>query len=408
MLRSGMRRKYFGLFLLLASLGWVLLLVLAGCQETKDSDESAGSDDDPIFSSDYAFVDDDSDAWQDDDDQNPPEPDDDTGRQKLIDLFDEMGFAEYLDVTYTRVEEGRNGYTNYYYSLDDCRCFNGGEAHVAVSWGTENKVMLFMEGGGARWPGGGFAVNLDMPEDVGFKSRTPENPLRNWHFVYIPQCDNSIHSGDNIVDYGGHLRYHWGLRLTAAAVSLMTELFPDPEKVLVAGSSAGGFGTILGWAVAKSQYMDTDTYVLNDSGVGFWNPARLDTWETIKEAWNWPAADDCTKCQGTVQTYLYEKYLEYDPQVRIGMFTSYHDWLISDFFLGMDKDDFTVLLFLVTDEIRQGYSDRFNRFFIEGDTHTSYEFMLPGGPRYKIDGISFFDWIGQLVNDDSHWPDLLE
>jgi hypothetical protein len=319
-----------------------------------------------------------------------------------------MDVGKYIGLRHTRTKPGPNGYTYYYYDRADCRCTFGDEMRVAVHPGTENKVMLFMEGGGATWPGGGFAVPLNFPWDIGFKSFDPDNPLRNWSYVYVPHCDHSIHSGDNELMENGAMRYHHGLRQVSAAVTLMLDLFPNPEKILVAGSSAGGYGTYLGWAVVKSQYMDVDTYIMNDSGTGFWNPDDPASWEVIKEAWNINIPDDCTKCGGTVQTYLYEVYLDYDPQLRIGLFSSRRDWIISRFFLGMDQDRFEETLLAVTDEIHADYPGRFKRFLVQGMTHTTYEFLLPGGPHRAIRGTTLYDWIGQLVNDDPAWRDLLE
>jgi len=365
---------------------------------------SCGGSDNEDGDVDHAAIDDDHAAV--DDDANNPGGDDDSDR--LQHMFDEMGYEQYIGIQYTRSTPGPNGYTYYYYSPDDCRCTFGAEMKVAVHPGTANKVMLFMEGGGAEWPGGGFAVALNFPWDIGFKSFDEENPLHDWSFVYLPYCDNSIHSGDSEAFYGGRMHYHHGARQIAAAVTLMLELFPNPEKILVAGSSAGGYGTFIGWGLVKSQYMNTDTYIMNDSGTGFWNPYDPETWEIIKEAWNIHIPSDCTKCQGSIITYLYEVFMRYDPQVRIGMFSSYRDWIISGWFLKMNPTVFEGTLMSITDEIARDYPERFHRFFVARNTHTTYEFLLPGGPKYSIRGTTLYQWIGQLVDEDPAWKDLLE
>jgi len=45
---------------------------------------------------------------------------------------------------------------------------------------------------------------------------------------------------------------------------------------------------------------------------------------------------------------------------------------------------------------------------VAGESHTTYEFLLPGGPRYAIRGTTLYEWIGQLINEDPAWRDLLE
>jgi len=328
------------------------------------------------------------------------------GREKLEAMFSRMGFLSYFDARPTRMEPGPDGYTYYYFNENDVLCFYGDEAHVAVSEGSSNNVMFYLEGGGARWPGGGFAITMDYPYDLSFKSRDQDNPLRDWTFVYVPYCDESLHMGDNIVDYYFGKAYQWGMRHTAAAVSVMKELFPYPDKILVTGISAGAYGTYVGWAIVKSQYMDTDTYILSDGGVGFYNPHDPATWDTILQSWNLRVPEDCTKCDGPINTYLFETYMNYDPQVRIGMFSSYYDEIISQWFLKMDPYDFRQTLMRVTNDIKRSHSDRFSRFFVKGNCHTSL--FLPGGPEYEVQGVSYYEWIGQLVNEDPAWRDYLE
>ena len=377
----------------------VLLTTSCGDDGTASVDSTSDDDDDDSGQMD----DDDNDSGDDDDSGN----DDRTPREKLEDLFDEMDFQPYLEFEPIRTEELENGFTRYFYSTDDFRCYDGSEANVAVSPGTSNNVIFYMEGGGARWPGFPFGIEWDKPRRRGFMSDKDENPLRDWNVVYVPYCDNSVHAGDNEYEEAGWTVYHHGLRHTAAAAALASELFPEPDKVLVTGQSAGGFGTFAGWPVVKSLYMDADTYVLNDSGLGVWNPDRRDTFEAMTAAWNLPIPDDCERCQeGTVLTWAIELALEYDPQVRVGMFTFSRDLLISVLFLGMNPADFEALVLDVTGQIKAAYPDTYSRFFVEGTEHTSS--MLDGGPSYEVDGLSLYEWIGWLVNEDPRWDDVLE
>ena len=371
-----------------------VLIVLAGCASENHS--PAASENTPP-------------TGTGDDDAAPPVTPAVAPVDPLSVLFGDMGFEEYLAIRPVRSGPAPNGYTRYYFDLNDARCFDGEEANVAVSYGTSNNVMLFMEGGGARWPGdGGLAVNLDTTADWSFKSREADNPLRDWNFVYVPYCDASIHSGNNALEYDGMYHWHWGLRQAAAAVALMKRLFPAPDKVLVAGSSAGGFGTFVGWAIAKSEYRDTKTYVLNDSGCGFWNPDDPETWDLIERTWAVRIPPECARCEGTTPLFLYELYQDLDPQVRIGMFSSYQDWIMTHLFFNMDPAKFQADLVALTGELRAAHPDRYARFLIKGNSHTTYPPLLPAGPHYTVDGVSVYDWIDGLVNDDPDWPDLLE
>jgi hypothetical protein len=390
-------------------LATVFAFACAGCfQSADDSDDKADGDDDFVPSDDALDDDSDSDA----DDGNADDEQDGSSMnfdmERAGDLWEQMGFLDYLKIEPVRSEPDNNDYTRYYFSTDDIKCYYGTAASVAVSPGSGDNVMFFMEGGGASWPGENFAVQLDWLIDMGFRNRDPENPLRDWNFVYVPYCDNSIHSGDSETTENGRLVYHHGLRHTAAAAALTKKLFPKPGNVLVTGSSAGGFGTYVGWPIVKYLYMDSKTYILSDSGVGFLNPGRPDVWETVKQSWNLHLPEDCVRCDGPIQTWLYDLMMGIDHQVRIGMFSSWHDYIISRMFLKMDKRAFEDVLRLVTNGIKTEKPVRFSRFFVAGNTHTCYDFLLPGGPNREIDGVSLYEWIGQLVNDDPMWSDHME
>jgi hypothetical protein len=329
-----------------------------------------------------------------------------------------MPFNEYSSITYTRTEPGENGYTNYYFSLDDCKCLSGGEVHVSVlNDQGSNNVMFYMEGGGAEWQGGGLAVEFQFLENVSFRSREEENPLHDWNIVYLPYCDASIHSGNNTLDYSGKTHYFWGMRNTLASINVMKQLFPNPDKILVTGSSAGAFGTYIGWAMVKNSYPNTKTYILNDSGVGFWNPNDLATWDVILNSWQIQdlIPSECANCKGPILTYLYQTYMDADPQLRIGFFSSYRDMIISEWFLKMNQDDFENVLMTVSGNIRKSHPERFARCFIQGESHTTlpstlYPMLFPyeEGLNHTINGISIYEWIGQLINDESTFTDLLE
>lgn len=354
----------------------------------------------------------------------------DDNKTTMNDILSKMPFKDYLNINSVRTEPGDNGYTNYYFSTDNCKCITGGEFHVSVLGNQgSNNVMFFMEGGGAEWPvndvATGLAVQFTFTDNISFKSRDAENPLHDWNIIYVPYCDSSIHSGNNEMMYKSAgateetMHYFWGMRDTIASINVMKKLYPNPDKILVTGSSAGGFGTYLGWAMVKYAFPKTKTYILNDSGVGFWNPDDLATWNIILNSWQIGALipSECTKCKGTVMTYLYETYMDYDSQVRIGMFSSYKDKIISQWFLKMNQDKFKTVLMDVTGNIKKAYPKRFSRCFINSETHTTYpSTLLPGflfpyseGLNHKINGVSMYDWIGRLVNDDPAFEDdLLE
>ena len=311
----------------------------------------------------------------------------------------------YAEIKYTRHDPNWNGpfWELYHYHPDDCRCISGSEYVVATSRVKESRnVVFYMEGGGACWPGQDECTK-EIDRDEVLNGRTII-PLA-WNYIYVPYCDGSIHMGDSTVDEDGNGKpdiWHWGLRSTSAAVALMKELYPDPEKILITGISAGGYGTIIATMIIRLHFPRSRLYVLNNAGPGLWNPEDRATWELITKTWNIRQflPSDCEKCQDQL-IYLYDWMLKRDRKLKVGLVTSYMDQVIGENYLQMRPDDFRKLLIGATDYIREKHPDTFKRFFIEGKTH---------GVRnsYRIKGISLRKWMEHLVNDSEKWIDILE
>jgi hypothetical protein len=68
----------------------------------------------------------------------------------------------------------------------------------------------------------------------------------------------------------------------------------------------------------------------------------------------------------------------------------------------MIPEVFKQLIIATTEAIRADHPDTFKRFFILGNGHCINDYS------YRVKGISFWEWIGYLVNDDPRWVDILE
>jgi len=312
----------------------------------------------------------------------------------------------YMGIKHIRHESNWNDpfWEMYYYHPDDCKCIFGSEYLVATSRVRRSKnVVFYLEGGGACWPGEDDCTKKVSPDEVLDGRRII--PLRNWNHIYVPYCDGSVHMGDNEEDKDGDGNpdyWYWGLRTTSAAVALMQELYPNPEKILIAGTSAGGYGTVIATMLIRLQFPTSRLYVLNNAGPGLRKPGDKQTWKKIEKAWNikqfFPSS--CEKCDDQL-IYLYEWMLEKDDKLKIGIVTSYEDQTISESFLRMNPKNFKNLLISATDSIRERHPDTFKRFFIKGSIH--------GVPNsYDVKGITLKKWIAFLVNDSKKWIDILE
>lgn len=323
------------------------------------------------------------------------------------------GAGRYLGITPTSMT--RNGdWEEYSYdpAPEGPICLRGGTYQVNIRRGTSNNVLFYLEGGGACW---NYATCWQAPlakltagsaaGEGALEADNAANPFRDWTVVYAPYCDGSVFAGDNIADYNHKRTYHHGLYNLSAAVSLLQREFPAPERIVVSGSSAGGFGTYTGYGVTRIAFPQTPILVLDDSGPGLQNNA--DTAAITDRTVNWRYTDlipsTCTDCT-TQLTYLTTWALDRDPTLRVAYFNYQQDGVLR-FFLKLDADGFRSLLLSVTDDLRAQHSDRFKRFFPPGESHTVLE--LPSFYTESLSGTTVRDWTADFLADGPAWQDLV-
>ncbi len=336
-------------------------------------------------------------------------------RAAYVAELETLGVGQYLDAATPFTIETSGDWQTYHYDITGgATCFNGSEYIVSVRPTTEasENVMLYLQGGGACWDygtcyglpfasqeasipgsGGGF---LDWKRD--------DNPLKSWNVVFASYCDGSVFSGDHIANHKGKPAYHWGLRNLSAAVSVMREHFPDPEKVMVAGSSAGGFGTFMGVGVARVAYPEKPMYVMNDSGPGLENHELPEIGQEVRDSWRFEQflPDGCERCDDQL-AYLVSYVLDRDPDMKIGLFSYRDDAVIGSLFLQL-FGDYPILMQQVSDDIHNRHPDKFRRFFVDGMGHTVMGLSLYYSQWPH--GQTFSDWMDAFVTDDmDRWRD---
>lgn len=336
-----------------------------------------------------------------------PEPD-------IVAELAATGLGRYLDLE--PVSESTSGpwRIHHFDPADEAAiCLRGGEYKVAVYAGTANRALIYFEGGGACWDNESCwespTAKLTADPVFGggiFELDNPENPFRHWTIVYAPYCDGSVFGGDNIVDYPGGRVYHHGVQNASAAVALLRRVAPDAEQIVVAGSSAGGYGTLTGYGLTRLAFPDTPIVTINDSGPGLQNLDDPDSVQERLDHWNYAqfVPPSCARCAEQL-TYLTEWGLERDATLRVGYFSYLQDFVIRTF-LNLPPAQYETLLRDVTDDLRTRQSERFTRFLVPGEGHTVL--WLPTFYTLAVDGITVRDWVAGGIANDENWRDLVE
>lgn len=199
--------------------------------------------------------------------------------------------------------DGGNNYAWEKVELPGTKCGNGSQYKFFVHrspTGSQN-LMFFFEGGGACWdydtcsgragvlgaanPNGladdymkQFTAKYVSPlvngADPGlpFRSRT-DLVTKGWNIVYLPYCTGDVHVGNNVATYADPTGqeppltwHHSGYTNTLAAANYAKAQFPNVQKLLVTGFSAGGTATAAGYYFVRRIINPARGYYLNDSG----------------------------------------------------------------------------------------------------------------------------------------------
>lgn len=210
-------------------------------------------------------------------------------------------------------EPGLEPGTWYKVELPGTVCANGSQYKFFINPSlNESKDVLFMfEPGGACWDydscAGKTGLGASNTEGITdghvlgwqlvfpFLRRADEtNQFRDFNYVYLPYCTGDVHIGNVVRTYKDPLGkdpdiefHHNGFNNTIEAAKYAASVFKSPPRLVVAGCSAGGAGSIAGHYFVRQALQPENAYLIDDSGPLF--PGSVHSkplYDTIREAWN--------------------------------------------------------------------------------------------------------------------------
>ncbi len=317
--------------------------------------------------------------------------------------------------------------------VEGTECINGNPTGLGVRYGTGDGVVIYFEGGGGCFDLGTCslfylsfanfdenAFNLVVPTVLSggiFDADDPENPLRDWSFVYVPYCTGDVHAGDRAdATIEGVLGFHQfvGYRNFGVDLERIGPTFAAPSHVLVTGISAGGYGATYNYdRIADAYaYADVPVTLLDDSGPPMsesYIPTCLQ--QQWREIWGLGATmpADCVDCFDDdgwiVDMGLYLRTKHADQW--FGLLSSLGDATIRTFISGGLNDcfgglypaaDYEAGLTELRDEIFAD-SPNFATYYAPGIGHTH----LPFGAYTTTDvqGTRIVDWVAALLEGNA-------
>lgn len=192
-----------------------------------------------------------------------------------------------------------------------CRCSDGSPYHFWVRRGDPERLLFFLEGGGACFSAGTCGTNptfvpaldggAEQPAAAGagiFATEDDRNPFADWSMVYVPYCTGDLHLGDAVHDYGeGVVVEHNGAVNGGTALASAATAFPGARQVVVAGSSAGSAGAPLYGGLAHDVLPDARVTVIADGSAAYPGDEAITTgigslWGTFDQLPAWPTSAD--------------------------------------------------------------------------------------------------------------------
>jgi hypothetical protein len=297
--------------------------------------------------------------------------------QELLD----NGVSRYLgQITPSGVNES-DGVRQYTFdSADGPVCMAGGPFTMATRAGSSDKLLIYLQGGGACWSTLCLAFE-DSHEGIpgtGMLNQTlPGNPFADWNVGYLPYCDGSLFVGDVELDFdddGLTDRYHRGLLNLTASLEVIREDFPDPPEILVTGLSAGAYGAPLAGMLVRSVWADVPITVLTDGGMGLGRAGDPGFILGILKEWGVydMVPDSCEDCFADGHaTSLTSWGLERDPNYRYLVISSYNDFVIGSLFLGVGDEEYEREIRAADLRFESAHPDQYASFLFNGLAHTT-------------------------------------
>jgi len=296
-------------------------------------------------------------------------------------------------------------------------CSDGSPWRFYVAKGASDKVIVNFQGGGACWDAATcnpqsrlYTQKLQIQDLLAgqgiFNRANPENPFRDWTHVFVPYCTADLHWGNVAARYGSQTIQHRGAVNARQAVLWVFNNIPNPQKVMVTGCSAGGYGSIMWAPYFMRRYPSAQVVQLGDAALGVapesFFPLASAAWGIQSALPDWIGGLDTGKVGSND---LYKIFARTYPGRSFAQYSTVLDEVQIFFYsliMGQPRP---------TPELAQQWMQGAlaNLASIKQAAPNFYSYLAPGSqhciigrPEFyttKVGDVSFADWVRKLVSD---------
>jgi Pectinacetylesterase len=301
----------------------------------------------------------------------------------------------------------------------DCQCSDGSEFRFWVREGNPEKVVFYLQDGGACFSAETCARKNDLynitadesPTGRGgmFEFAEPRNPFADYSVVYVPYCTADVHIGNATTEYAPGLTVrHKGYVNGTAALEHLAATFPRATEVVVVGESAGSVASPLYAGLVSDRLPDARITVLAHGSGSY---ADLPAFNRLIAAWGFG---------NVAPPWLENANVSGEHWSFPGLFiqSGRHDsdlvFARIDYAYDSTQESWFAHLGIAARDLRSRI--KANETQIEGAGVNVHSYVAPGkehvvfddGPFYTetVDGEKLVDWVSRLIEgepvDDVH------
>jgi hypothetical protein len=301
-------------------------------------------------------------------------------------------------------------------------CMGGTPLGIGVNLNTNtDNLLIFLTGGGACWseltcyqlntatqgPFGQPEFDNTVPllnQALIFNRASATNPFKDYSYVYVPYCTGDVHGGSHVSLYGTNVTMHVGYLDMAAYLARLVPTFPGVKHIVLAGSSAGGFGAAINWMQTQQAFGNVRVDLIDDSGPvlpedvqAMGNGVFLPTGQAFTN-WNINAAlpAGCATCPTNTES-LYGYIATAAPAHRVALLSYVQDSVIPNYYALSTSQFITGLNSLAASEFVPYTNAAY--YFVSGSGHT----FLLGSGSVSVNGVTLEQFITEMVTDAPTW-----
>lgn len=299
-------------------------------------------------------------------------------------------------------------------------CLRGDPYSFFVHQGTTNKLLIYFAFGGFCYNAQLCAVgalncvpkvNVDtnvLANTSGmFDLNRPDNPFKDWSWVYVPECTADFEWGNNVANYPAMgsspatTVHHNGFVNVTAVQNWIFENFKSPGMIVVSGSSGGADAALMHYPYFRQHYTDVKDWVfLADSSFGVvtdqFLTTDIDNWKAYENRPTFiPAIASVPQSQMTWD-FVEVQGAKYYPTGTIAEFGTSYDLLESITYqiMGGTLADWHDKMETHLQDV-SGQAPTFRYLVAQGTNHIVLN--QPSFYSYQVNGTSLRDWVADLA-----------